>query len=110
MINQNIQFVLSGSKNVFSSKRQLLFQLKQDILSKPLLYLKAGKAEMLHLEKNINNMSPDNVLKRGYSITLHNGKAIKSFKSVKEGDNIDTIVFEGNIRSIVKSSQKSIKP
>ena len=110
LINQNIQFVLSGSKNVFSSKRQLLFQLKQDILSKPLLYLKAGKAEMLHLEKNINNMSPDNVLKRGYSITLHNGKAIKSFKSVKEGDNIDTIVFEGNIRSIVKSSQKSINP
>lgn len=46
-------------------------------------------------------MNPENVLKRGYSITFHNGKAINSFKSVKEGDNIDTIVFDGNIHSIL---------
>jgi exodeoxyribonuclease VII large subunit len=51
-------------------------------------------------------MSPQNVLKRGYSITLLNGKAVKSFENVKANDPLETIVFDGKIHSIVKSSQK----
>ena len=48
-----------------------------------------------------------NILKRGYSITLLNGKTVKSIAQVKSGDLINTIVFEGNIISIVKSTKKT---
>ena len=61
------------------------------------------------LEKNIINMSPLNVLKRGYSITMANGVSIKSIKQVKENETIETIVFDGKINSVVKSTKKQHK-
>ena len=51
-------------------------------------------------------MSPENVLQRGYSITLLNGKAIKNFEEIQPGDTINTTIFEGNITSIVQSTHK----
>jgi len=62
--------------------------------------------EIKNIETNINNLSPANVLKRGYSITLHNGKAIKSYREIKAGDVLNTVLFEGNIQSVTESSQK----
>jgi len=58
------------------------------------------------LEKNIINMSPINVLKRGYSITTANGVSIKSIKQVKENETIETIVFDGKIDSVITSTKK----
>ena len=83
--------------------RQLTMDLKKDAFTQ----ITTGKLMLDNLEKNISNMSPQNVLKRGYSITLHNGKAVKSFENVKHNDELETLVFDGNIHSIVKSSQKS---
>ena len=49
-------------------------------------------------------MSPENVLKRGYSITLLNGRAVKSFTDVKPGDIIRTDILKGQISSVVQST------
>lgn len=57
-------------------------------------------------EKNIINMSPKNVMKRGYSITLLGDKSVSSFKQVKEGELLSTLVYEGTIKSVVQSSNK----
>ena len=65
-------------------------------------------ADLLNLEKNIDNMSPKNVIKRGYSITLLNGKSVKAFKDVKQGDILSTIIHEGQILSTVNSTSKPI--
>jgi exodeoxyribonuclease VII large subunit len=61
------------------------------------------------IEKNIINMSPLNVLKRGYSITFTNGMSVKSISQVKENDQIETIVFDGKINSVVRSTKKQNK-
>ena len=53
-------------------------------------------------------MSPKNVIKRGYSITLLNGKSVKAFKDVKQGDILSTIIHEGQILSTVNSTSKPI--
>jgi len=110
MINQSAQLVFNSSRNILASKKQSLSSLKEGILSKPFLFLKIHKSELFNSEKSVSNMNPENVLKRGYSITLHKGRAINSFKSVKEGDSLETLLFDGNIRSIVKSSQKPTEP
>lgn len=110
MVNQKRTVCFNGSKNLLASKKQSLSPLKESTFSKPLQFLKTRRMELSNLEKNINNMSPENVLKRGYSITLYKGKAINNFKSVNAGDSLNTIVFDGNIRSIVKSSQKPTNP
>jgi exodeoxyribonuclease VII large subunit len=68
--------------------------------------LKSSSAELNNIERNIGNMSPANVLKRGYSITLLNGKSITSVSQIQGGDVINTTVSEGEIVSIVSSTIK----
>ncbi len=53
-------------------------------------------------ERNIANMSPQNVLKRGFSITLHNGRAITDATMVKAGDELETMLQNGSIITEVK--------
>jgi exodeoxyribonuclease VII large subunit len=62
---------------------------------------------LLRIEKNVNILDPVNILKRGFSITFHNGKALKSYAEVKPGDNITTIFVDGQLESEVKASTKS---
>ena len=53
------------------------------------------------LDKKNHYLNPQNILKRGYSITLHNGKNIKSSDELKNEDLIDTILYKGRIKSKV---------
>jgi exodeoxyribonuclease VII large subunit len=77
------------------------------ILKKALLLFHQNKRSVLdNVERNITNMSPEKVLKRGYSITLVNGKAVKQFNEVKKGDIIKTVLSKGRILSEIQSTQK----
>lgn len=82
-------------------KLQVL-QLSEKLHSRTELQIKSTSLELNNIENNIHNMSPVNVLKRGYSITRFNGKAIKNIAEVHKGDIITTIVFDGEIESIVE--------
>ena len=58
------------------------------------------------IKKNVSNLSPENILKRGFSITLKNGKAVKSVDDIRTGDSIETLVADGIINSEVKTAKK----
>jgi exodeoxyribonuclease VII large subunit len=107
VINQNAQQVVKGSNVLLLSRKENIIQLKEKFSDKSLLLLKNENTELNNIEKNVNNMSPINVLKRGYSITLLKGKAIKNFDKVKEGDTLNSLLFDGSILSIVKLASKS---
>ena len=62
--------------------------------------------EINNIEKFVSVLNPENVLKRGYSITLLNGNVLKSNKDVKKGDTLNTILVDGSIISNVISKQK----
>ena len=53
------------------------------------------------LEQRVNATSPEVLLKRGYSITLRNGKAVIDASLLKEGDEIVTRLAKGEIKSKV---------
>jgi len=56
------------------------------------------------IERMINNMDPRNVLKRGYSITYNkDGKVVKSVIEVKGGNEIKTVLYDGEFNSIIKN-------
>ena len=60
--------------------------------------------ERHHLEmagQRVLSLDPTLLLSRGYSITLHNGKAISDPRQLKEGDVIETRLEKGNIKSTV---------
>lgn len=52
-------------------------------------------------EQKVISFDPSLLLKRGYSITLHNGKVVRDPHQLKEGDEIETRVEKGNIKSKV---------
>ena len=84
----------------------IVSQLKMRLQSFSVLNLKNNSIELNSIGKNIANMDPVNVLRRGYSITQHNGRSVTSVSGIKTGDIIQTRVFEGNITSIVQSTSK----
>ena len=103
VINQHANQVVRGSRVLLFLRKEKFFQFKERFSDKSLLLLRNKTMELNNIEKNVNNMSPKEVMRRGYSITLIQGKALKNFDQVKEGDILNTVVFEGNIISIVKS-------
>ena len=84
-----------------------LIQLGEKLSDKSSLFLKSEISALNSMERNVNNMNPENVLKRGYSITLLNGKTVTTADEVKEGSIIETVVIDGVITSIVRSSNKT---
>lgn len=63
--------------------------------------LERERLDLGNKEKLIEVLSPASTLKRGYSITRVNGKAISGPKDVAPGDTIETITAEGTIYSSV---------
>lgn len=88
--------------------RLLVSQLSEKLLTQSGLKFKSTLLELNNIEKNVSNMSPLNVLKRGYSITLIGGKPVTSIAQVKSGDTLNTTVFDGDIISVVNSTNKAI--
>lgn len=63
---------------------------------------KGNQNKLDSFDKYLELISPQNILKRGYSLTLKNGKAIKNASDVNKGDEIRTLLSDGDIKSIVK--------
>ncbi|MEK6527591.1 MAG: exodeoxyribonuclease VII large subunit, partial [Nitrospirota bacterium] len=57
--------------------------------------IQAERERLRSKENNINHLNPQNVLKRGYSITYKNGKAVKAESEVKTGDSLKTTLYKG---------------
>ncbi|MBR1395128.1 MAG: exodeoxyribonuclease VII large subunit [Prevotella sp.] len=54
------------------------------------------------IEEKARMLDPALLLRRGYSITFHNGKAVKTAQALKAGDEIETRLSVGTIKSIIK--------
>lgn len=86
--------------------RQCLFKESQTIQSRK-VRLNTVTRELFNnskhrldlLEKKKDYLDPFLILKRGYSITYHNGKALKSPGMVSKDEIIETRLAEGNIKS-----------
>lgn len=62
--------------------------------------------EKIHINENtVRLLNPENVLKRGYSLTFKNGEIVKSVTQLKERDEIETRFADGIIKSkIIKGN------
>ena len=54
------------------------------------------------LEHRVDAVNPEKLLQRGYSITRSNGRVVRSPEQLKAGDEIETTMEKGTIKSIVK--------
>jgi exodeoxyribonuclease VII large subunit len=78
--------------------------------SKPIQIVRRANDMLSFFEKNADALNPERVLTRGFSITLSNGKPVKSYSTVHTGDSVETILANGKIVSIVEiATQKRDK-
>ncbi len=64
-------------------------------------HLLMENSKLRELSNFINLSNPDNLLKKGYSITTKNGKIIKSIKNIVPNDVVNTILSDGEFESTV---------
>ncbi len=62
-----------------------------------------------YMEQAIRHLDPQNVLRRGYSITRHRGKTVKDAAALRKWAVIETVLQKGIITSIVQEKKEAAK-
>lgn len=63
--------------------------------------LEQEKYKMEMLEQRTNAVDPIHILRRGYSIALHNGYAVKNALDLKKGDEVSIMMASGVVNTVV---------
>ena len=66
------------------------------------------KNQIARLEDKMYLLNPIHLLQRGYSITLANGKLVRSARMLENGQHIETILHDGKVESVVIESSSKI--
>lgn len=96
------QRLFTASKELMKQSDFLLLSLQQRVQPAVRGRLSSGHHRLDVLEHRARLLDPTLLLKRGYSITLHNGKAIHNANDLKIGDTITTLLEIGQIESKVE--------
>jgi exodeoxyribonuclease VII, large subunit len=96
------QRLFTASKELMKQSDFLLLSLQQRVQPAVRGRLSSEHHRLDILEHRARLLDPTLLLKRGYSITLHNGKAIHNANDLKIGDTITTLLEIGQIESIVE--------
>src|SRR5690606_2796686 len=87
-----------------SHHRQYLLDLDRSLQRDIREILKRKSGELDYLQQKIRLLHPDNVLKRGFSITYFQGKILRNTERLKEGTEVETILAQGRFRSTVTAN------
>ena len=93
----------TNAAQCIASRSFVLKQISENIFSALRIYTKGHMGFLERQEDRVSLINPVNVLKRGYSITLKDGKVLKDKQGVKEGDVVETQLYKGRIRSRVEN-------
>jgi len=77
--------------------------LEKGVKSSVKQYLQHKENKLSSIEQAVRLLDPVNVLKRGYSITRHNGKALRDASAILKGDLIETRLYQGRITSVAEN-------
>ena len=78
------------TKEIITAERNTLSLLSKPIKGSLLHFFERKGSDLEQLEKTVNILNPSNVLQRGYSLTLLNGKILSAKNKPKKGDLIES--------------------
>ncbi|HLO61048.1 MAG TPA: exodeoxyribonuclease VII large subunit [Bacteroidales bacterium] len=100
------QGLLIRMNSLNSGLRQMMYRNSADLKSKQVRmkttlndFIRNKKHEVELLEKKNSYLDPFLILQRGYSITYHNGKAVKDPSTIKTDEMIETRLAGGTLKS-----------
>jgi len=93
------RLIKDGTQKVVSLENRLQYSIG--------LKVNENRRIIAHFEEKIQLMKPENLLKKGFSLTLHKGKPISNTEDLKAGDVLQTLLYKGEIESeIIKINRK----
>jgi exodeoxyribonuclease VII large subunit len=98
--NQNSRLI-SLIKSCLTNKKSHIERTVQNLTFFASAMLKRNDVRITGLNNTLNILSPENVLKRGYTITSLNGRILKTCEEIKVDDQIHTLFSDGTVRSRV---------
>ena len=84
-----------------SAARLALATCEKDLSNAAANRLIRARHQLDLLRQKVSDASPDKLLARGYSITLKDGKPVKSASGLQSGDLLETRLHQGTVRSTV---------
>lgn len=100
------RFTIEAQRKLAAHNNQLAtLSTRLPILTERILL--TAKHRLQLAEEKAKSLDPALLLKRGYSITLKDGKAVKRAEELAEGDLIETRLAQGRITSVVRNKQKN---
>ena len=125
LINVLVHQLEKSSNTILNSEKSVLSEITNHFKYKPLQLVFGSKLRLSNVEKElaifsqhkiktaqnhltllnekVNLLKPENILKRGYSITTLNGKPIRHAGQLAKNDIVETSVFEGKFKSRIES-------
>ena len=91
----------SSANRILTAERVKVDRLRSAVIPAVSRKLTAENHRLELLSQRTEAADPARLLKRGYSITLHNGRAVRSASELKDGDLIETRLGTGNVVSKV---------
>lgn len=90
------------SKSGLKWRGKELEQYQQKICSFTRNYLQIQHKKLEFLESSIGHFHPENVLRKGYSITKYQGKILTNAAMLENGESVETILYQGKFTSKVE--------
>ncbi len=101
---RNLKHTIKGS---MLKQRSILVHFK-DLLESQSQKMIFREQEKIHFHENTTRLiNPENILKRGYTLTLREGKIIKSTKQLRLNEEIETRFADGSVQSKIINKNKN---
>ena len=97
--------IVEVSRRLLVDEQSKLLRMTEAARMLPLVRLTEQQGRVGMIEEKVRLLHPENILKRGFSITRHNGKVVTNVADLKSGDELHTQVYEGEMTSIFYASQ-----
>lgn len=91
----------SLSQNLIERRRNEMFFMAANLKVFTAGYLKTSTLNLYHMQKSISMMSPQNILRKGYAIVRAKGEITSSTEQIKEGDQIEVILYDSILKTTV---------
>jgi len=95
------------TKEIITAERNTLSLISKPIKGSLLHFFERKESDLEQLEKTVNILNPSNVLQRGYSLTLLNGKILSAKNKPKKGDLIESKTNSLTLFSRVEKSSEN---
>ncbi|MDR2469850.1 MAG: exodeoxyribonuclease VII large subunit [Tannerella sp.] len=105
-LQSEIRQLHSATAFVLFHHRNSIVRLREKLSDKSSLQIREQFAWLENREIHVRSMDPGEIMKRGFSVTLHENKIVRNIAQLAKGDRLNTFIFGGRITSEVQSVDK----